>query len=60
MLGLVDSKEISMSHKRGHNSITKGDASDYVIYNPATCNRNYGTTATNYSTFGGYYIIEYY
>ncbi len=45
------------SHKRGHTSVTKTDASGYYVYCPHSCNRNYGSL--NYSTFAGYYIVKY-
>lgn len=45
------------SHKRGQTNVVKTDASGYIIYNPKTCNRNYGTY--NYSTFVGFYIVKY-
>ena len=46
------------SHKRGHTAVIKTDASGNTIYNPQTCNRNYGS-GLNYSTFVGFYIISY-
>ena len=50
------------SHKRGITAITNLDASDDKIYDPQTADRDYRFLfifGPNYSTFCGYYIINY-